>query len=270
VAATIAGLSWLDQNGDGLRTDEEPPLAGITVTLYSTVPLTVAGGSLGNTVVMTTVTASDGHYQFMAVPTATYFLRFAGPATLVPTQCNQGNAEELDSDVCQRGLTPVGQSASFPVAANQATIVRDAGFTHPVTISGYAYLDQNRNAQRDANEPAMPGVLLILQEAVPVTAMDVSAVLEPNVWGGSREVGRMVSGSEGSYGFTPLVPGRYQLLIDPPPGFSVPGSTVQVLPPLAPGQSLSEVAGLVAVQPTALEEAPEPSHRFYLPLIQLH
>lgn len=268
--AAIAGLGWLDQNGDGLRTGEEPPLAGITVTLYSTATVTAAGAPLGNTAVLTTVTGSDGRYRFSPVAAATYFLRFAGPAMLVPTQCNQGSDEAEDSDACQRGLTPVGQSASFTVAANPSTVERDAGFTQPVTVSGYAYLDQNRNEQRDANEPAMSGVVLILQEAGPVAGIRANVTFAPSTSRGGREIGRTVTGSDGSYAFTPLVPGRYQLLIAPPSGFLVPGSPVQLLPPLAPGQSLNEVAGLVALQPTMLDGEPEPTHQLYLPLIQLH
>lgn len=243
-------------------------MAGITVTLYSTATFTAAGAPLGNTAVMTTVTGSDGRYRFSPVAAATYFLRFAGPAMLVPTRCDQGSDEAEDSDACQRGLTPVGQSASFTVAANPSTVERDAGFTQPVTVGGFAYLDQNRNAQRDADESAMPGVVLILQEAAPVARTRLSATHSSSSSRGGREVGRTVTGSDGGYLFTQLVPGHYQLVIDPPAGFSVLGSTVQLLPLLAPGETLNEVAGLVALQPTNLVEEPEPTHRLYLPFIQ--
>jgi Na+-transporting NADH:ubiquinone oxidoreductase subunit NqrB len=245
-------------------------LAGITVTLYSTVtsPAIAAGAPLGNTAVMTTVTDNDGRYRLTPVAAGRYFLRFIAPATLVPTQCNQGNDGGVDSDACQRDLTSTGESVNFVVTANQAVIEWDAGFTQPVTVSGYAYLDQNRNEQRDANEPAMPGVMLMLQRVTASARSSSTATLGANSRRGGGAVARTVTGSDGSYFFTQLVPGHYQLLIDPPAGFSVPGSTVQVLPLLAPGESVSGAAGLITLQPTALDGEPEPTHQLYLPFIQ--
>lgn len=84
---------------------------------------------------------------------------------------------------------------------------------------------------------------------------------------GNREVAQTVTDADGNYTFPNLTPGRYQLFIVVPVGFTAPSATI-ILPWLNSGELLSEDAGLFALQPTNLDEAPEPNHRVYLPLAQ--
>lgn len=263
--ASISGVAWHDQDGDGIQTVDEPLLQGITVTLYGTTPVrsvdTVTALSLTapvtGTRVMTTVTGVNGAYAFTALLPGDYFVVFAGPPALVPTRCEQGTDNGADSDACRIGFTKVGQSALFAVAAHQQARDWSAGFTQPVTVGGQAYRDDNRNSQRDPNEVPMAGVTLILQE-------DTSAL---RAYRGG-ELARVVTGVDGNYRFTALTPDRYQLLISPPVGFTLLTSPTLSLSLLTPGEALIEVTGVAPLLPTNLIAEPEPTHHFYLPLIQ--
>lgn len=269
---------WYDQNGDGLQTANEPPLQGVTVTLYSTVTggvdgLVAGAAPVTHTVVLTAVTQLDGRYHFTSPAPGHYYLEFVGPSTLVPTICEQGNDDTVDSDACRPDLSLVGRTAVFTVTTNPPQADWDAGFTEPVIIRGHAYRDENRNNQAESGEAGIAGVTISLQ-TVNTTVQTANpatmrwAVERTAAGGGSQELARTQTDANGNYSFTQLTPGRYQLLITAPAGFTLPTSDLLVLPSLSPGQSLLESAGLVALQPTNLPDAPEPSYRLYLPLVK--
>lgn len=268
---------WYDQNGDGVQTTDEPPLQGVTVTLYSTVTGSIGQGAGGVTpvttsTVLTAVTQLDGRYSFTSLLPGHYYLEFVSPSTLVPTLCKQGADDTVDSDACRRALSPIGRTALFTVTENQPQADWDAGFTQPVTIQGRAYRDANRNNQPEADEAGMVGITVILQTANPTAQMAnperVRRTMDLAGAGVGQELARTQTDADGNYSFTQLTPGRYQLLIAVPAGFTLPSSDLIVLPPLPPGETLLESAGLVALQPTNLPDASEPNHRFYLPLIK--
>ena len=262
----IGDLVWHDQNGDGLQNVGEPPLAGITVTLYSTgtggVDRIMSRTALTGTVVMTAVTQLDGRYAFTTWTPGRYFIAFASPASYVPTLCNQGSEEAVDSDACRLNLTEIGQTGSFTIINPPTQVDWDAGFTFPATIRGRTYLDTDRDNEQDVGEAPLAGVTIILQEGAsaqqrkgfPLTAA-------------GRELARAVTDAAGVYRFANLTPGRYQLAVVAPAGYTAT-TTQLTLPWLTTGELLSENAGLVALQPTNLVEAPEPRHRLYLPLAQ--
>lgn len=271
----IGDRVWHDQNGDGLQTVGEPPLAGITVTLYSTGAIGVDGimsrTALTVTVVMTTVTQLDGRYAFTTWTPGRYFITFASPARYVPTLCNQGSEEAVDSDACRLDLTEIGQTRSFTITNPPMQVDWDAGFTFPATIRGRTYLDTDRDNEQDVGEAPLAGVTIILQEGAPAEQWK-GFPLPDQAYGAvrtaaGRELARAVTDAAGAYRFANLTPGRYQLAVVVPAGYTA--TTTQILLPwLTTGELLSENAGLVALQPTQLAEAPEPRHRLYLPLAQ--
>jgi SdrD B-like domain len=63
--ASIGDLIWNDLNGDGFHTSDEPGIEGVTVTLSE------ENGS-GYAVTATTITAADGHYEFIELPAGNY------------------------------------------------------------------------------------------------------------------------------------------------------------------------------------------------------
>lgn len=262
-------------NGDGVQTVDEPPLAGITVTLYSTAAHGADGVALHSfltgTAVITTVTQFDGRYAFTTSTPGRYFIAFTGPTPYVPTLCNQGNDETADSDACRVALTGTAQTAIFTVTVPQTQADWDAGFTLPATIRGRAYLDHNRNNQLDPGEPPMSGLTIVLQEGSKVEQSGRAFLRRPKTRVqlnlGNQELARTITSADGSYLFPNLTPGRYQLFVIVPSGFTAPSPMI-VLPWLNSGELMSEDTGLIALQPTNLTEAAEPNHRVYLPLVQ--
>ena len=234
--------------------------------------MAVGGAPVTTTAVLTAVTQLDGRYTFTSLLPGHYYLEFVGPPTLVPTSCKQGLDDTMDSDACRRALSPIGRTTLFTVTANQSQPDWDAGFTQPVTIQGRAYRDANRNNQPEADEAGMAGVTVILQvdNTIGPTANTATMRWAVNLVtaGAVQELARTQTDANGNYSFTQLTPGRYQLLIMAPAGFTLPTSDLIVLPPLPPGETLLESAGWVALQPTNLPDAPEPNHRLYLPLVK--
>ncbi|MCB0100060.1 MAG: hypothetical protein KDE46_30215, partial [Caldilineaceae bacterium] len=274
--AMIGDMVWHDLNGNGQRSDGEPPLQGVTVTLYSMVArdvnMVTGAATVTNTVVATAVTALDGRYAFTAVTPGAYRLAFMGSAALVPTACNQGADDTIDSDACQIGLTTVSESPAFTLTAHQQQQQWDAGFAQPVTVQSHVYIDQNRNNQPDAGEPPLPNVTVILLDSPASVRLRAQTTPKANavfMHGVGPERARAVTNANGDYTFTQLAPGTYQLMIVPPAGFTMLSSDLLLLSPLAPGETVGAQAGLVALQPTNLQEEPEPTYRLYVPFIWL-
>jgi hypothetical protein len=271
----IGDLVWHDLNGDGLQTVSEPPLAGITVTLYSTGTDSVTGatvaGAVTGTAVLTTVSQLDGRYALTGVLPGRYLMTFVAPAPFIPTRCNAGNDETLDSDGCRLAATTVGQTAPFTVTAQQVQSDWDAGFARPASISGRAYLDLNQNNQADLGEVPIADVVIILQDS----DTNLRVLRTAFGWRGKsralasagREVARTVTGPDGRYSFVNLTPGRYQLVILTPSGFTVTPPT-QSLSWLISGELVSKDIALTALPRTNLPEGTEPRHQLYLPLVQ--
>lgn len=61
---SISGVSWLDTNKDGIKTDDETKMAGVKVYLLNT----------NGTMIKSTITAVDGTYQFNEVENGNYVI----------------------------------------------------------------------------------------------------------------------------------------------------------------------------------------------------
>jgi hypothetical protein len=118
VPGSISDFAWEDWNGNGLQDDDEPGVAEVVVTLYSS-----AGDPLADT-----LTNGDGFYQFEEVFAGEYYLQFALESTLFTVQ-DAGEDDALDSDVDQEGFTP-----AFELAPGEHRTDLDAGLVYP----GYA------------------------------------------------------------------------------------------------------------------------------------
>lgn len=144
----VRGRLWEDRNGDGLRDEDEPPLAGAPVT-----PL--ASNGIGRP----RVTDAAGAYEFHFEP-GSYRLRAAPPAalldpesqatTLMPSPPHAGADPSRDSD-----LDALGESADFIVSGGEVS-GPDGGFRSALTVlEGHAWLDADRNGVRGDAESAL-------------------------------------------------------------------------------------------------------------------
>ena len=93
--ASLGDLVFFDENADGLQSDGEPGVAGVTVNLWTDDD----GDGTPDTQVGTTTTDGDGNYVFEGLdPDLTYVVQIVPPAGQGFTSQDQGD-DELDSDV---------------------------------------------------------------------------------------------------------------------------------------------------------------------------
>lgn len=150
----VSGVAFSDTNVNGVHDFGEPPLAGVTVS---------ADG-------ISTTTAADGSYT-LRLPAGRHELQFTGglPATF-------GFTGDPAVDV--------HLNSTFPL---------DLAFAPISVVRVSVFLDGDRDGQRDADEPLLPGVSVSLS--------------------GPRER-NFRTGPEGSYWATALVRGSYLLGVD--------------------------------------------------------
>ena len=85
---TLGDRVWLDANKDGLQTDGEKGVEGVTVKL--------TGGDL--TEAKTTTTDANGNYKFEGLKNGDYKVTFEVPEGYEITKTNVGTDDEKDSD----------------------------------------------------------------------------------------------------------------------------------------------------------------------------
>jgi len=238
----IVGIVWDDQNGDGMRQENEPRIQNATVVLYT-------GTITDGTAILTATTTITGWYRFDALPGALYTVEYVAPEGLVPTLANQGGNENSDSDGVRVEQESRSVSDAITVAYDDMAHQRDAGFVAPASLTVMSFNDQNQNGARDAGEPLVPGALVILYDAE------------------GNEVMRVTVGDSGEYTFTDLMPDTYSVEVIPPAGYQNSTDQRQSLV-LSPGMTSNATAALIV--PTALDEIDEPAglnRHLFLPVI---
>ncbi len=125
----ITGVVCKDANANGTRDGGDIGIAGVIVTLKDAI----------GTVVATTTTAADGSYGFFGLPAASYQVEETQPAGYASSTPN-----------LQPVTVPSGGTASV-----------DFGETTS-SIAGAVWSDTNNNGQRDAGEPGIGGVSVVL------------------------------------------------------------------------------------------------------------
>ncbi|MGL5859008.1 MAG: SdrD B-like domain-containing protein, partial [Angustibacter sp.] len=189
--AEFGGLAWIDADADGVRDPSETRrVAGVTVSLLD------ATGA----VVATTTTDSAGAYQFTGLEPGTYSVRFAMPSGLVLTGANVGPDDTVDSDAAP----DTGQTSTFTLVPGPNDPDVDAGAIPASEIGGNVYVDANRNGTQDPGEAAIAGVTITLT--------------------GTDRFGNPIrrtttTAADGSYRFTDLPPGTYEIRQTQPAGF---------------------------------------------------
>ena len=197
--ATITGVAWHDTDGDGIQDASEPPLEGIVVTLWQDSD----GDGHPDTVAATTTTLPDGTYMFDGLEPGDYQVRFSFPAPLTPTVADRGSDDSVDSDV-----DAIGHSQLFPLSAGEALSHVDGGAYAPVTIGDLVWSDTDGDGAMDPGEPGAGGVDVTATWAGPDGVIGTAD---------DREF-TTITATDGSYSFTGLAPGTYEVTIAVPTG----------------------------------------------------
>ncbi len=184
--ASLGDFVWHDRNANGIQETGEEGVAGVTVTLYKS---GVASG--------TTITGTDGYYQFNGMVPGSYSVKFDKPAeynSFSPMGQGGDNAKDSDADIVD------GKTASTTLQSGDSDLKLDAGIYKYASLGDFVWHDRNANGIQDAGEEGIADVTVTLYKS--------------GVASGTTK-----TGLDGSYQFTGLVPGSYSVDFDKPAGY---------------------------------------------------
>ncbi len=179
--SSISGAVFVDGNGDCLRDENEPPIAGVTIELRD-----ASGRFLART-----TTDSAGQYQFDNLVAGKYQIFELQPAGFFQggQTVGTGEGEVLGQDLL-----------GFLVAAGEQLVHYNFCEVAPASISGFVHRDDDLDCEFDPDEQPLAGVKIELRDAsgrvIKVTATDAN----------------------GQYRFTGLSPAEYQIFEYQPEG----------------------------------------------------
>lgn len=135
VKRELSGITWIDNNADGIRDAKEPPMKGVTVSLYRTSDFSKFDTKhttdvIGNGTkvfdaynvfgqkVADTVTGEDGTYQFDNLESGTYLITFGGIEKHYLTVTDAGTDDTIDSDATAENVDALIKEVSLPEISN--------------------------------------------------------------------------------------------------------------------------------------------------------
>jgi len=182
----LSGLVYQDLNDDGIRQPAEPPIPGVTVTLFN-----------GNTVVGTTTTSADGTYNFNQLPAGTYRVVETQPAGFTDGKDTVGSV----------GGTLVSPDTISSISLPAGVLGTGYNFGELFQgISGKVFLDVNKDGDLQAGEVGIPDVTITLRNSA------------------GAVVGTTTTDANGNYSFPNVPPGTYTITESQPAAYGNPSS----------------------------------------------
>jgi hypothetical protein len=212
----LPGLVWNDLNQSGVFSATDPVFSNVRVDLHD---------ATTGAVLDSRYTDANGAYQFTVDSTGQYYVTVAAPTgyTFSPQDAAANVPGTVDSDV-----DPSGQSGLISASSPDWEV--DAGlFLTPgsASLGGQVWEDLNGDGTQDPGEPTVSGATVALEDPS-------GNVLQTTT-----------SASDGSYSFTNVAPGDYQVSFTPPTGYTVEGSSTLDVSAYA-GSTISDLStGLV-------------------------
>ena len=184
--ASISGVVFVDANTNGLHSDDESGIEGVTLTLTGV-------DHLGATVNRTTTTDENGFYTFdLLEPSGTdgYQITQSQPAEYAD------GAQSIDQQIIPDSYQ-TNVISSIQLAANTQLENYNFAELEAASISGSVWVDENNNGVRDESELlGIAGVTITLTGA--------------EFWQDQNNVElTLVTDSEGNYKFEELLAGTY-------------------------------------------------------------
>lgn len=190
---SLSGQVWVDDDLDLLREPGEPAMPGVELTLRRWNPIDSIweetglleqtdaqgryrfDGSLG---------LLPGNYQIVQTPVANHFAVGASVGSIDGLRVGAATAANVISQIA----VPLGDLHG---------VNYDFAVARPAKLSGAVYRDDNDNGNREAGEPGIGGV------AIRLLPIDTIAPLPPQ---------NVFTAADGSFSFTNLPPGRYDVV----------------------------------------------------------
>ncbi|MEW5797302.1 MAG: SdrD B-like domain-containing protein [Candidatus Zixiibacteriota bacterium] len=174
--SSIGDRVWNDRNADGLQSDAEPGLAGVSVKLFD----------CQDNLIASSTTDEQGLYHFESVMAGSYYLVFVRPDGYFFTLQDSGSDDALDSDVDPS----LGRTLCFTLLPEQEVSGWDAGLytaSESCTYSkGYWKNHAGFGPQDDVVTPLLPLWLGLADSTNSLAIADAQTavdVLSQNVYG---------------------------------------------------------------------------------------
>jgi len=244
--ATVTGKVWVDVNGDGLKADEDG-LAEVTVRLYGPKG---QGESWPSASIRDHDTLDAGTYTFGRLEPGTYQVRFTLPDghRFTKKLATGGDSDVDDVSAAEpwKGTATVNLTAGGTAPPPEV----DAGAYVPVSISGMVWEDQNADGVRD--ETVDSGGQAVDRGLV---GADVQLLKSGTPHGQSKR-----TPDAGTYSFTGLPPGDYQVQFTLPEGYLftkklATGGHSDVAPPPSGRTATTAEINLVSGAPETVRRA---------------
>jgi protocatechuate 3,4-dioxygenase beta subunit len=170
---TISGSIFTDNNGSFFN-DNEPPLDGVTVSLFD----------CSNNLIATTVSDADGQFSFENINEGDYYIRFE---SLSGFEIASGNGSDVDNS------NGVGTTACMNF---DGTTNVEAGFIPLSSIGDFVWLDIEASGVQDAGDPGISNMNVILEDA------------------NGSQLSTVTTDSNGLYMFSNIRPGTYRVVLE--------------------------------------------------------
>ncbi len=180
--SSVSGQVWLDVNADGIRQADEPGQAGVLVEMEG----------LRNGLTYQILTDEDGYYNFTQLRLGGYKLRCSLPDGFMFTSYNKNAKNNKSIFAGTEGKTVMEKTYDLNKATHETE--QNIGVCAESVIVGLCFLDANYNGLYDAGEQVLPGVAVTLYKQ-----------------GNAAEIGRAVSGEDGTYRIPALRAGMYRV-----------------------------------------------------------
>ncbi len=221
-AVNVGNLVWHDRNNNGQVDAGEEGIANVPLQLFQE-----GDDPLTATPLATTVTDSNGNYNFGGLAPGRYFIYIPTPNPAYPwSDTNTDTADNReDNDDNGEQNNGIGTSVHSPVVelsvGGESTsdgdgasgdLTFDFGFFAPASLGDLVWLDVNRDGVQDAEETGWPdtphkkGV-----PGVPVLLFTTDGVL----------VNTTTTDTSGYYHFADLLPGEYYVQFVIPNGYEL-------------------------------------------------
>lgn len=186
----VGNLVFEDNDGDGMQTAVDTPLAGVVLHL------TNADGSdvvdVAGQPVVDLTTGAEGTYSFGNLAPGTYRVSvLSAPGGFVAAKTGAGTSATDSS---------TGAATSTVLVSGASDSTLDFGFFRPVSIGDRVWLDTTLNSVQDPGEPGVPGVV--------ITVRDASGIL----------VATQATDANGNWLVGNLPPGTYSVTFTRPSG----------------------------------------------------
>ena len=204
----ISGSVWFDANGNGIKDNDEENLSGIIVRLYDTVGNHYLTDEYGNAIEV--VTESNGEYTFTKIPAGSYLMIFEYDGQKYEIEINNlsGNMFGMNIGLKESDKqSPTEEQPNEPGNTQDPEDTENPGNTENVggpgdetdlqNVSGLAWLDSNRNGQKDDEEALLSGIRVKLYDIT------------------TREyIAETITDENGKYEFSNIEKGSYILVFE--------------------------------------------------------